>query len=197
MQRKWTVLVDTREKKPLLFPHSMRVLSPDHLPRKRVPVRVELTTRRARLETGDYAMQGYPNSVLVERKSGLREVAGNCLTGDRRRFVECLERLRAACTGPVLLLEGSPSSLLTAPAGKGEPDPVLGFDSLLRLLVEYHVQLVMLPTSSLAQRKAAGEVVARLMLAGALSWPSTSTPTPSTSTEPRPSETSSPATAPP
>ncbi len=50
MGRLETILVDTREKKPLVFPRGY-------------------TTRRATLQAGDYSLQGYKSVITVERKS--------------------------------------------------------------------------------------------------------------------------------
>lgn len=65
------VVVDTREQKPLAFPH--------------------LQTVQGTLQTGDYGLQGLPNWG-IERKSVPDLV--NSLTGERKRFWRELERLR-------------------------------------------------------------------------------------------------------
>ena len=48
-------------------------------------------TERKKLETGDYSISGYEGRVAVERKS--KEDAWGCCGGNRRRFVDCLQRL--------------------------------------------------------------------------------------------------------
>lgn len=65
------VVIDTREQKPLEFPH--------------------LQTVRGTLQTGDYGLQGLPDWG-IERKSVPDMV--NSLTGERERFWRELERLR-------------------------------------------------------------------------------------------------------
>lgn len=66
------VVIDTREKKPLEFPHLQAVSDT--------------------MQTGDYGLQGLPD-FCVERKSIADMV--NSLTGERERFWRELERLRA------------------------------------------------------------------------------------------------------
>ena len=46
-----------------------------------------------KLNAGDYSLEGYENSVAVERKS--KEDAWGCVGAGRRRFEACLERLAA------------------------------------------------------------------------------------------------------
>lgn len=119
------------------------------------------------LTTGDYALQGYEDQVLVERKGGLREVAGNCLTVEgRRRFISQVDRLKAQAKHPYLMLEGSPTELQKPVANV--PKPFLALDAIQRILLERGVPLLLLPSTTITARRAMGEWVARLLINGAL-----------------------------
>lgn len=80
------VIVDTREKRPLAFPH--------------------VRTVEGTLQTGDYGVQGLRN-WCVERKSVPDMV--NSVTNERERFFRELERLRGmqACGFARLLVIGT------------------------------------------------------------------------------------------
>lgn len=156
------ITVDTRERRPLLFPSHLPVLqghpSCRHSTRV-VPVAVSVRT----LETGDYASEGSP--VVVERKGSLQEIQGNCIGDDRPRFLRALDRL-AAAAHPILLLEGTPADLLTATPRT--PNPHLVMDAFLRDVYERGIRLLVLPTKTIDQRRAAGELVARIFWNSAL-----------------------------
>lgn len=67
------IVTDTREQKPLAFPH--------------------LTRERGTLATGDYSVKGLEHRLAVERKS-MADMVGS-LTHDRTRFMAELQRMRA------------------------------------------------------------------------------------------------------
>lgn len=166
MKRFWTILVDTREKRPLPMPSHLVVLDPDALPGAHRTVVIEIATRVSRLETGDYALEGHLDSVLVERKGHFSELATNFFEEDpRRRFLSCLSRLSNACRHPWILLEGDPLSL-TRQLRDPTIHPGAVRDALLRACLGYNIGLHILPTSSLAARRACGEWVAALLLSG-------------------------------
>jgi ERCC4-type nuclease len=159
MQREYTIFIDDREKKPLAFPQHLVLLDPGFPPHARVLKTVRLTTIRTRIPTGDYILAGNSGGggAVVERKSGVREIAGNCLVPARRkRFVAELERMQS-WHRRILLLEGSFNSL-------ADPEYHGASDALIRLLREYAVELHVAPTGSHTQKLAAGEWVARLLI---------------------------------
>ena len=167
MDRDFTLIIDTREKKPLIFPANIRVLSPAHPPHQVKTNLIRVHSKREKLETGDYLLRGYETCTMIERKGSLREVATNCLNrNDRKRFIACLERMKEACTEPLLLLEGTP--LETLRKSNHVPEPGAAVDALMRLLTEYEIKLLLLPTSSSSQRRATGEWAARLLINGAI-----------------------------
>lgn len=74
MQSEPTIVIDTREKHPIVFP-----------PR--------LATRHGTLGTGDYSVDGFLDCFTVERKS-LADLV-NTVIHDRERFARELERMRS------------------------------------------------------------------------------------------------------
>jgi len=67
------IVIDTREQRPLQFP-------------------LEINCVMRGMKTGDYTIDGYEDTVLVERK-GLGDLIG-CLTTGRNRFRKQLARLK-------------------------------------------------------------------------------------------------------
>ena len=160
MKREYTILVDEREKKPFTFPEHIVCLDPTKEPWAQRGVTIRLRTQKRTLKTGDYAIDG--SNCVVERKGSIDEITQNLLTQDgRRRFSDCCKRLRDTTSRPLLLLEG----LVGMPEVKaGKPHPGLAVDSLLRILQEHGIGLMVLPTGTPAQRRAAGEWTARWLI---------------------------------
>lgn len=69
-------------------------------------------TIRGTLHAGDYSLEGYESRVAVERKS--KEDAWGCVGGNRRRFVDCLERL-AGLDRAAIVIECSLSEFAVKP----------------------------------------------------------------------------------
>lgn len=67
------IVIDSREQLPLTFGETATVV--------------------AKLDAGDYSLQGYEHQVAVERKT--LEDAYGCVGASRARFIRCLERLSA------------------------------------------------------------------------------------------------------
>lgn len=163
MRAEYTILVDTREKNPLLFPHTLTVLDDTRLPSERRRRVIRLRTVKTAMQTGDYALEDEESRCLVERKGSLQEIAGNLLCAtDRPRTIACLDRLRESSDRPVLFLEDRPSRV-------PDPDEPLALDALNRALHERSIELLVLPTHSISSRRRAGEFVARLLLAASVS----------------------------
>lgn len=164
MQRSFTVLIDTREQNPLPLPSTLLVLNPNRLPSDQTSLGISLTHTPFTLKTGDYALAGHETTCVIERKGSIFEVAQNCLSGDRDRFVRSLVRLRDTIKYPYLLLEGCPAHLLMRDPCQSGFQPNLALDSLIRLLSEYRVAPLFMPTGSLGNRRAMGEWVCRLLV---------------------------------
>lgn len=166
MRREYTILTDTREQTPLSFPSHLPLLDPNRQPQSRTSLTVKLGGRTQKLDAGDYALEGYERVCLVERKGSIRELAKNCLTADRTRFIAALDRLRAACLHPYVLVEGTLTDMAQDP---NVPDWWTALDSLQRLLLERNIGLIFLPNKGAIQRRMIGEWVARLLVNSSLS----------------------------
>ena len=77
MSNELTILVDSREKKPLPFPEHLPLLRSDLPALSRSSRTYRLRTESLTMATGDYALKGYEKQCLIERKGSLQEVAGN------------------------------------------------------------------------------------------------------------------------
>ena len=160
MKKEYTILVDEREKKPLTFPEYIVCLNPGKDPCHQTGTTVRLLTQKRTMKTGDYKIDGHP--ALLERKGSISEISQNLLTSEgRRRFTECCRRLRDESPCPAVMLEGL---VIMPEVIAGKPHPGLAIDALLRILNEYRIQLLVLPTSTAGQRRAAGEWTARWLI---------------------------------
>lgn len=169
MNRSWTILQDDREKTPLLFPANMVMLDDAHVPCDRRSCTVSLTVTKKRLQTGDYALEGFESRVLIERKKHLPELFANLLTPTgRERFVKACDRLRSECRHPILILEGTIGHLVRTARAQLDVDPWLVVDALHRICLERRIQILYLPAATPEQRKSVGEEVARLLINGAI-----------------------------
>ena len=92
------VLVDSREQKPLLD------VPEDGSEVELVVDSVLVRARRATLRTGDYALEGAADELLVERKASAEELAA-CVGAGRDRCVRELERMAREARRGVLLCE--------------------------------------------------------------------------------------------
>jgi hypothetical protein len=161
VHREYTIITDTREQTPLPFPSHLPLLDPNRTAQARTSLTVKLGGRTQKLDAGDYALEGYERICLVERKGSIRELAKNCLTADRTRFIAALDRLRAACLHPYVLVEGTLTDMAQDPS---IPDWWTALDSLQRLLLERNIGLILLPNKGAIQRRMIGEWVARLLV---------------------------------
>ena len=166
MTRDYVVLVDQRENTPLLFPAYLPTLRDTGVPSKRNATTVRLATKTKTLAAGDYALEGYEDVALVERKGSLREIFANVLSEDRTRFVKALDRLASSCRYPLLLLEGDPFQIMQPT--KWQECPGYAIDGLFRLLVERRISWCIVSTNTLTRRRAVGELVVRHLLAASL-----------------------------
>lgn len=102
--KSFTVIVDTREKRPLSFTGHPVV--------------------RRGLRTGDYSIDGYADKIAIERKS-LPDLLGS-LTSGRKRMDACVERL-LQYESKALLIEAMPFNLENGCwRPKVHPNAVLG-----------------------------------------------------------------------
>jgi ERCC4-type nuclease len=158
-----TVLIDSREKTPLLFPNMLEFW-PDKGTR---PKTLRVKSKVLKLDAGDYQLEGYEDCSIFERKGSLRELHNNFLTSDFPRFKEAIERLSSACLYPYLLLDIRPADMVRPTTDV--PNPARVFDELCRCIHHYGLRLFYAgkPTSPTA-RRCIGSQVLRLMLGHAL-----------------------------
>lgn len=159
LPKKVTVLVDSREKLPLIFPENVRVAAR----RDRTPQLIRVTTQSERLETGDYTLRGTASRVIVERKGSFGELSQNLMTKDRARAFAALTRLAAETTNPYLLLDMGGPHLWTPNEYCG--DTGLVFDELFRVLGTLRIRPLFWGfPQTLGGRRAAGELALRLLI---------------------------------
>lgn len=118
--------MDDREKYPILFPANIRYYTSDCRPKL-----IAVTTKRKRLDVGDYALAVEPYGCVIERKGSVQELAGNFFTGDRRRAKSALMSLSGSVRTPVLLLDFSLADFYRE--AKNRPTPGIVVSEILRL----------------------------------------------------------------
>jgi len=108
--KKVTVLVDTREKYPMIFPDVVHVAHP-FLNYSSLAIQVE--TKKQKLDVGDYMLGEYPDVCIIERKASQLELYKNLMESrDSIRQAKAFRKLAATAEYPVLLVEASPTELL-------------------------------------------------------------------------------------
>lgn len=165
LPRRVTVLIDNQEKTPFEFPDSIQ-----YWPWSTgVPTRILIDKERMHLPTGDYALRGYEHKCLIERKADQRELAKNLLSDDRRRFLDCLDRLANECEFPYVVIEGSVSSFMTESQILNIPHPEKLTDTLLRSTGNRGVPIMFLGSANSPHtRMRQGAFLLHLMLNHAL-----------------------------
>lgn len=158
LQREYTILIDKREKTPLVFPEW--IVMP-LAPYKQTEVR--LKTKVVTLDAGDYVLEGEESLCGIERKGHITEISKNLLTKkDRPRFLKAFDKLRDDFQRPILLIEGSPTQLLRP--GKYAPEPELALSHLMRESTIRGIEFLVLPSSTISTRRAVGIIAANLLI---------------------------------
>ena len=158
------IIVDRREKNPLPMPKSLEIWAPGSHPLQPRSQVVQVVTVPKTLPTGDYLHGGSPEGCVIERKASLSELCQNlCNATGRTRFLNELVRMKEF-RRPVLLLEGDPQALESYMHRKVPvPGPVIR-DLLFRATADFGIWTLMMPTRTIAQRRAAGRWVAALLI---------------------------------
>lgn len=157
---KITVLIDSRERHPLLFPKWITV----HPDRTSEEVHVEVSTEVVVMPAGDYTLKGYDGICIAETKRSLRELYTNVCTKDWTREVKALKRLFDACKYPLLVWEMTPSELFRT--SSSVPDPHLVFDRWMQVVAAFNLRLMITGVGcGPGPRRKLGEQIIRLMLA--------------------------------
>lgn len=131
-----TILVDTREQRPLVFSEA---------------VSVAVVT----LPTGDYSVAGLTDRVAIERKSLADFVA--CVGPERERFLDCCRRLRDYEFRAIVVEASVEDVLAGAYRSRTRPQSVLG--TSIAVFADYGV-----PTLWAARPKVAANMVERLLV---------------------------------
>lgn len=135
----FTVLIDTREKKP----YSFRRMTTG----KQLSVRVK--TQKAYLETGDYSIAEYENGCCIERKSVSDLV--QTVAQHRDRFVRELERL-SEIEHSFILVEGEWATVQLWCAQNSMLSPRSLDSSILTWSMRYRPRWIFRPTRATAQK---------------------------------------------
>lgn len=165
MKNSYTVLIDTRERIPLLFPANLVYSRPGSTATDSEYSTVAVNSVSHKLNAGDYALLENPTGVVIERKGSIEEVAKNCTSkADRPRFLNAIRRFADSCERPFLLFEGDPHKALRPTRHVMEPG--VAFSHLTDILMELNIGLLFLPSNTVPARRAIGEMVARLLISG-------------------------------
>jgi ERCC4-type nuclease len=157
-----TVLVDTREQIPMVFPTSISIPHPD-ISHKTLLIMVK--TKRTKLDFGDYTLEGHANLCTFERKSSQLELFKNLNeSNDRIRQAKAFRRLTSSCKFPYLLIEASPSELLSN--SKFIKQPELVAHRLALALAKYGLHALFIPWKSRGTdvRRKVGTLMVHIML---------------------------------
>lgn len=158
-----TVLIDSRERRPLLFPSWITF----HGDRTLEVHQIQVKTKVVRMPAGDYTLQGYDDVCIIETKRSLRELHNNVCSNEWPRVAKALKRLRDECEFPILLWEMTPSELFRAT--RYVPDPYLVFDRWMQVIARFDLRLMYGGAGvGPGPRRKLGEQMVRLMLAHAL-----------------------------
>lgn len=163
LPRTLVVEVDSNEKRPFLFPKTISVATG---PKSRSTYRVTTITKR--LQYGDYRLSSHPEAGIVERKSGLNELSQNFLTVDRKRFTSAFSGLLGACHSPLLIVEGTPNTLLKRPKHHKSAKGGEVFDNLSALLVHTNIPLMFTRANTPSAKLESGELCLRFLIQAAI-----------------------------
>jgi len=161
-----TVEVDTRERLPIHFPATIKIVHPER-PMERLLIKVK--TVRTKLDTGDYRLAEYPECCVIERKAGQRELLKNIFNPkDAVRQAKSFRKL-SAVEFPYVLVELSPEQILKHT--EYVPDPEALMHRLTLVFVKYGFHVLWMPwrkRRGTYERRQLGAFLAHLMLSCAL-----------------------------
>ena len=158
-----TVLIDNREKRPLLFPSYITIDHPRIIGKTQ---KIKVITQSIHLPAGDYLLKGYSDCCIAERKGSQSEVIHNLFNPkDSARQGRALKKLVSACRHPILLLEVSPSKLLSPSGFLNGWDPDVLLHRITRTISQYNLQVLWLAQpASVSARRNLGTALLHLML---------------------------------
>jgi hypothetical protein len=156
-----TIEIDSRERKPLLFPGTLK-LWVDNEPRL-----VTVVSKVIKLDAGDYRLAEAPDKCVVERKGSLRELWNNLFDReDSIRQARAFGRLAASSQHPYILVQTAPASWLTPTEHVVDPERLLF--RLCHCLKKFGLSLLAVPqTNTSASLRITGTMLLNLMAAHA------------------------------
>jgi ERCC4-type nuclease len=135
----FTIIIDTREQQPWSFEH--------------------YTTASRKLDTGDYSIEGLEDTVCIERKKSVSEVANNLTES---RFIDVVDRM-SKFKYAFLLLEFDLAQVLSYPIGSNLPrrlwdkikiSPAFIVKHILELQLNHNIKVLFCGSSSDAEQMA-------------------------------------------
>lgn len=161
-----TVIIDSRERTPLLFPGWI-----DWWVDRTSEVRpIEVKTKRMVMPAGDYTLEGHDDVCIIETKRSMRELHSNVCTKEWTRVARALSRLVDSCKYPYLVLELTPSEMFRESQHVPNPRQVFSLWMQIAARLDLRVMFVGGATNPGPRRKL-GEQLLRLMLAHLISPP--------------------------
>jgi len=153
-----TVQVDDREKKPFLFPATLRVWT------GKSSRLVRVTVEKVRFDVGDYRLKEAPGLCVIERKGTAEELYRNLMDPkDSPRQARAFSRLARGSRFPYLLVETAASALLSMTDRTPEPERFL--QRLSSATSRFGLHLILLPqTRTSASLRVAGTFALHLMV---------------------------------
>lgn len=149
-----TILVDTREQKPLPIPQTI-LWAPAGCDSKRIHIRTEPQD----LNAGDYMLKEAGSICIVERKGNINEIRENLQGRDRPRAMRAFDKLVRATENPVLALDFP----ITQSLYKGVVDEV--YTRLAQLCASHRLQILGPVGGGINARKRLSDLVIRVLLA--------------------------------
>ena len=161
-----TVLIDSREKMPVLFPATIlyyptRAARPFHL--------IHIDQKVVEMRTGDYALKGYEDTCLIERKGAMTEISVNLCSKDYARSHAALKRLAGETRHPYLMLEETPAGMLPSHYPSDRPTPDRVCDAFLREVCGLGLSLIFVgKAKSPGNRRKLGHFMLKILIGHAM-----------------------------
>ncbi len=164
--KRLTVLVDSREKYPLLFPACV-VWYPTRSARPFYIVHVDVKV--VEMVTGDYALKGYEDTCIIERKGAMTEISANLCSKDYARSHAAFQRLVNETEHPYLMLEETPAGMLPSNYPSTRPTPDRVVDAFLREVCGFKLPLIFVGRArSPGQRRKLGHFMLKILIGHAM-----------------------------
>jgi hypothetical protein len=166
--RSVTVLVDTREKQPLLFPRRIEFFpyGVHRLLRGAEPSIIGVRTKRRTLKVADYTVEKWEHLTAAEKKGGIDELITNVSAGDIARFRMAIVAFATSVRHPFLFLTCLPTSVWCASPRNRSASVARVLDIVLATAADLDLQLIWGGRASPLPgvRRRLGDIILRAML---------------------------------